>query len=215
MRLFPCRRVAEPATLRRCMCGDRSPADGPVLERGATTNAPSLDIRCRPAGSSETYRLADVGRPLAGRWGRSEERCNNERSIARRAVSSETTRSGRQRGRCSSRPIGTTEPSRGFPTLNFIHICAHKCGLRFGVCRMRKGRNRNGGYLRSSMIADRGVYHSKLPLFAALSEFILILGKLGGHLGRKRDGPPGPQSIWQGLARVRDFALVWSARQEL
>jgi len=47
-----------------------------------------------------------------------------------------------------------------------------------------------------------------------LSEFIGIIGKLGGHLGRKGDGPPGPQSIWQGLARVRDFALVWQIRDE-
>ena len=44
-----------------------------------------------------------------------------------------------------------------------------------------------------------------------LSEFIGIVGKLGGHLGRKCDGPPGPQSMWQGLARVRDFAIVWLA----
>jgi len=44
-----------------------------------------------------------------------------------------------------------------------------------------------------------------------LGEFIGIVGKLGGHLGRKSDGPPGPQSIWQGLARVRDFALAWRA----
>lgn len=47
-----------------------------------------------------------------------------------------------------------------------------------------------------------------------LSEFIAIVGKLGGHLGRKSDGPPGPQSIWQGLTRVRDFALVWQIRDE-
>ncbi len=43
----------------------------------------------------------------------------------------------------------------------------------------------------------------------SLSEFIAIVGKLGGHLGRKSDGPPGAKAIWQGLARVRDFALVW------
>jgi hypothetical protein len=36
-----------------------------------------------------------------------------------------------------------------------------------------------------------------------------ILGKLGGHLGRKGDGPPGPQSLWLGLSWVRDFALAW------
>lgn len=44
-----------------------------------------------------------------------------------------------------------------------------------------------------------------------LSEFIGIIGKIGGHLGRKSDGAPGPQSIWQGLARVRDFACAWLA----
>lgn len=45
----------------------------------------------------------------------------------------------------------------------------------------------------------------------SLSEFIRIVGKLGGHLGRKSDGAPGPQSIWQGLTRVRDFACAWHA----
>ena len=45
----------------------------------------------------------------------------------------------------------------------------------------------------------------------SLAEFIRIVGKLGGHLGRKGDGPPGAQSLWQGLARVRDFACVWRA----
>jgi hypothetical protein len=44
-----------------------------------------------------------------------------------------------------------------------------------------------------------------------LAEFTVILGKLGGHLGRKGDGPPGPQSIWLGLSRVWDFALAWQA----
>jgi hypothetical protein len=45
----------------------------------------------------------------------------------------------------------------------------------------------------------------------SLGEFILIVGKLGGHLGRKCDGPPGPQVMWRGLARVRDFACAWRA----
>lgn len=48
----------------------------------------------------------------------------------------------------------------------------------------------------------------------SLSEFIAILGKLGGHLGRTSDGPPGPQSIWRGLTRVRDFACAWQAFHE-
>jgi len=45
----------------------------------------------------------------------------------------------------------------------------------------------------------------------SIAEFMGIVGKLGGHPGRKSDGPPGPQSIWQGLTRVRDFALAWKA----
>jgi len=45
----------------------------------------------------------------------------------------------------------------------------------------------------------------------SMAEFMGIVGKLGGHLGRKSDGPPGPQSIWRGLTRVRDFALAWKA----
>jgi len=45
----------------------------------------------------------------------------------------------------------------------------------------------------------------------SIAEFMDIVGKLGGHLGRKSDGPPGPQSIWQGLTRVRDFALALKA----
>jgi hypothetical protein len=52
---------------------------------------------------------------------------------------------------------------------------------------------------------------SKVAGEPSLSEFIRIVGKLGGHLGRKSDGPPGPQSMWQGLTRVRDFACAWHA----
>ncbi len=45
----------------------------------------------------------------------------------------------------------------------------------------------------------------------SLGEFIPMIGKLGGHLGRKSDGPPGPKSIWRGLTRVVDFAAGWKA----
>ena len=46
-----------------------------------------------------------------------------------------------------------------------------------------------------------------------LGEMIQIVAELGGHLGRKNDGPPGAQAIWQGLSRVRDFAIAWEAFQ--
>ena len=32
------------------------------------------------------------------------------------------------------------------------------------------------------------------------------IARLGGHLGRKCDGPPGPQALWIGLQRARDLA---------
>jgi hypothetical protein len=41
-----------------------------------------------------------------------------------------------------------------------------------------------------------------------LSVIVLMLAKLGGFLGRKCDGFPGPQSIWIGLQRLRDF--MWA-----
>jgi hypothetical protein len=45
----------------------------------------------------------------------------------------------------------------------------------------------------------------------SLAEMILLVAKQGGHLGRKGDGPPGPQVMWQGLERVRNFAEAWQA----
>ncbi|MBK8752392.1 MAG: hypothetical protein IPL99_12425 [Candidatus Competibacteraceae bacterium] len=32
------------------------------------------------------------------------------------------------------------------------------------------------------------------------------IARLGGHLGRKCDGPPGPKALWIGLQRARDLA---------
>jgi hypothetical protein len=42
-----------------------------------------------------------------------------------------------------------------------------------------------------------------------LGEFLLLLASLGGHNGRRHDGPPGPQSLWVGIRRMTDFALAW------
>jgi hypothetical protein len=43
-----------------------------------------------------------------------------------------------------------------------------------------------------------------------LGEMVVMIAKLGGYLGRKHDGPPGPKAIWIGLQRMRDFALAWT-----
>jgi len=45
----------------------------------------------------------------------------------------------------------------------------------------------------------------------SLGEFIALIARLGGYLCRRGDKPPGAQAIWQGLARVRDFACAWEA----
>ena len=43
----------------------------------------------------------------------------------------------------------------------------------------------------------------------SLEEFVRKVAEFGGYLGRKHDGPPGPQSIWQGMAQIRAFTLAW------
>lgn len=35
------------------------------------------------------------------------------------------------------------------------------------------------------------------------------LAQLGGYLGRKSDGPPGPMTIWRGLYRLADITSAW------
>ena len=44
-----------------------------------------------------------------------------------------------------------------------------------------------------------------------LKLFVDTLSSLGGYIGRKSDGPPGPKTIWIGLQRMRDFALAVQA----
>ena len=43
-----------------------------------------------------------------------------------------------------------------------------------------------------------------------LNQAVKWIARLGGHLGRKGDGPPGPQTTWSGLQRLRDFAIAWT-----
>lgn len=46
-----------------------------------------------------------------------------------------------------------------------------------------------------------------------LGEFLMMVGKLGGHNGRAKEAPPGPMAIWVGLRRMTDFAIAWQAFQ--
>jgi hypothetical protein len=58
------------------------------------------------------------------------------------------------------------------------------------------------------VIANRTAVPKKPPTLGML---IPMIASMGGYLGRKNDGPPGPQTMWIGLQRMRDFALAWSA----
>jgi Transposase Tn5 dimerisation domain/Transposase DNA-binding len=44
-----------------------------------------------------------------------------------------------------------------------------------------------------------------------LQQMIIWIGKLGGHIGRKGDGPPGPKTIWKGMAKMFAYAELWKA----
>jgi hypothetical protein len=43
----------------------------------------------------------------------------------------------------------------------------------------------------------------------SLGEFNQMIAQLGGHLNRKGDGPPGPQTMWRGMGRMREWAICW------
>lgn len=47
------------------------------------------------------------------------------------------------------------------------------------------------------------------PQPPSLSEMVRMVAQLGGYVNRKRDDPPGPQTIWLGLQRLHDLALCW------
>lgn len=54
--------------------------------------------------------------------------------------------------------------------------------------------------------------HKGTPLPAhppTLGEAVKWIGRLGGHLGRKSDGPPGLKTVWLGYQRVCDAANIY------
>lgn len=51
-----------------------------------------------------------------------------------------------------------------------------------------------------------------LPAVApSISQFLVMLARLGGYNNRKHDHAPGPQAIWVGIRRMTDFAIAWNA----
>ena len=48
-----------------------------------------------------------------------------------------------------------------------------------------------------------------------LGEMVRLIAGFGGFLGRKGDGHPGPKAIWEGMQRVREFAIALEAGRAL
>ncbi|MFZ1829397.1 MAG: IS4 family transposase, partial [Candidatus Competibacteraceae bacterium] len=44
-----------------------------------------------------------------------------------------------------------------------------------------------------------------------LGQMVRLIAGFGGFLGRKHDGHPGPKAIWEGLQKVRAFAIALEA----
>jgi len=42
-----------------------------------------------------------------------------------------------------------------------------------------------------------------------LGEAVQWLAHLGGYMGRRRDGPPGPIVLWRGLQRLVDLTIMY------
>jgi hypothetical protein len=49
----------------------------------------------------------------------------------------------------------------------------------------------------------------------SLGEMVSLVTSLGGYLGRKNDGPPGPKAMWVGLQRIREFVIALDAQRAL
>ena len=42
-----------------------------------------------------------------------------------------------------------------------------------------------------------------------IGQAVRWLAQLGGFLGRRRDGPPGPIVLWRGLQQLRAITAAW------
>lgn len=45
----------------------------------------------------------------------------------------------------------------------------------------------------------------------SLSEFIIMVAKLGGYVEQKDGEPPGVKTMWKGMTRMVDFSIAWEA----
>jgi len=50
---------------------------------------------------------------------------------------------------------------------------------------------------------------------ATISDYILKIARLGGHLARASDPPPGNMAMWRGLSRLNDIHLGFTLARKL
>jgi Transposase Tn5 dimerisation domain len=68
---------------------------------------------------------------------------------------------------------------------------------------------------KSWRILHRAVERSEPPETApGLRVAVRQLARLGGFLGRTRDGEPGVTTLWRGLRRLDDLALGWNLAEQ-
>ncbi len=60
------------------------------------------------------------------------------------------------------------------------------------------------------IVAHRGPPPETPP---PLGQMVRLIAGFGGFLGRKHDGHPGPKAIWEGLQKVRAFAIAFESHQ--
>lgn len=53
------------------------------------------------------------------------------------------------------------------------------------------------------------------PTKRTVGRFLTLLARLGGHLNRKRDAPPGNMVLWRGMARLTDIHLGYSLARDV
>jgi hypothetical protein len=62
-------------------------------------------------------------------------------------------------------------------------------------------------------IAEKRYRRARRSQPPELGEAVQLIGKLGGHLARKCDGPPGIKTLWRGLTRLSDLTTGWLLSQ--
>ena len=58
---------------------------------------------------------------------------------------------------------------------------------------------------------DRRVSRQTAGNPTPLGQMVRLIAGFGGFLGRKHDGHPGPKAIWEGMRKVRAFAIALEA----